>query len=117
MPLSAGSESPMDVPPSETIPFLLSGMIRLLSQIGCTLRAGSTRRPPDEALVEIHLVGASDRKRNSFMEPPRREIEHPIPAGRGAAPRLLDDEGQGMTLVEQPDLSRRLSGRAIRGIE
>src|SRR5204862_7235152 len=66
---------------------------------------------------EIHLVGASDRKRNSFMEPPRREIEHPIPAGRGAAPRLLDDEGQGMTLVEQPDLSRRLSGRAVRGIE
>src|SRR5438874_9053475 len=118
MPLSAGSESPMDVPPPETIPFLLSGMILLLSfERVCTLRAGSGRRSPDESLVQVHLDGASDRHRNPFMELPRREIEHPTPSGRGAAARLLDDEGEGMTLVEQTDLSRRLSGRRVRGIE
>lgn len=58
----------------------------------------------DEGQVLVDIVGRAHHEGHPLVEPLRLDVQHPLGAGRGEAPRLLDDEGDWVALVQQPQL-------------
>lgn len=58
----------------------------------------------DEGQVLIDVIRGANHKGHALVEPLRLDVQHPLSAGGGEAPRLLDDEGYGVALVQQPQL-------------
>ena len=58
----------------------------------------------DKGQVLVDVVRGADHKGHPLVEALRLDVQHPVSAGGGEAPRLLDDEGDGVALVQQPQL-------------
>lgn len=58
----------------------------------------------DKGQVLVDVVRGADHKGHPLVEPLRLDVQHPLSAGGGEAPGLLNDEGDGVALVQQPQL-------------
>lgn len=52
----------------------------------------------------VDVIRGADHEGHPLVEPLRLDVQHPLGAGGGEAPRLLHDEGDGVALVQQPQL-------------
>lgn len=61
----------------------------------------------DKGQVLVDVVGGADHEGNPLVERFGLDVQDPLRAGGGQAPRLLDEEGDGVALVQQPQLLER----------
>lgn len=59
---------------------------------------------PDEGQVLVDVVGRADHEGHPLVEALGLDVQHPLGAGGGHAPRLLHQEGDGVALVQQTQL-------------
>lgn len=58
----------------------------------------------DKRQVLIDVIGGADHEGHPLVERFRLNIQNPLGAGGGEASGLLDEEGDGVALVQQPQL-------------
>lgn len=58
----------------------------------------------DKGQELVDIIRGADHEGHPLMEPFGLDVQHSLSAGGGEAPRLLDDEGDGVALVQQPQL-------------
>lgn len=58
----------------------------------------------DEGQVLVDVVGGADHEGHPLVERLGLDVQYPLGASGGQASRLLDEEGDGVALVQQPQL-------------
>lgn len=58
----------------------------------------------DKGQVLVDVIRGADHEGNPLVERFRLNLQYPLSAGGGEASRLLDEESDGVALVEQPQL-------------
>lgn len=58
----------------------------------------------DEAQVLVDVVGGADHEGHPLVQGLWLDVQYPLGARGGHASRLLDEEGDGVALVQQPQL-------------
>jgi len=68
----------------------------------------------DEGQVLVDVLGGSDHEGHPLVEGLGLDVQHPLGARGGHAPRLLNEEGDGVALVQQPQLLGKKDYRKTR---
>lgn len=66
----------------------------------------------DKRQVLVDVVRGADHEGNPLVQRFRLDVQYPTSAGGGEATCLLDEEGDGVALVQQPQLGgEKLKGK------
>lgn len=58
----------------------------------------------DKGQILVDVIGGADHEGDPLVKRFRLNIQYPLSAGGGDASRLLDEESDGVALVQQPQL-------------